>query len=374
MNPIIQNSIVFLLSITLLMTYLLYFRLRQPTSFALWLVKVFVSALSPLLFLFALLTALLGFAVHSVLLIVLGFLNALLYGIHIGKITRPPKRATSFGQAFGPGWESSIPPEHKTSFLPKRYVFKLPKSPDHIFDQNISFYTIPDTDRRLLCDIWQPPKKVQHSGLAFIYLHDSAWTIWDKDRGTRTFFRHLAKQGHVIMDVAYRLFPETDFMGMVHDAKHAIAWMRANAEVYSVNPNRIVIGGGSAGGHIALLAAYTHENWKFMPNDLEGFDTSVQGVVSWYGPSDLEATYYHAGQHLIKPRTINDAKKDESASMPKWLQKSMGENYHRLGFDKKEEPGILCPYLEETPLKDRKPIPCFRLSPTFTRAVRLLYF
>ena len=76
----------------------------------------------------------------------------------------------------------------------------------------------------------------------------------DKDFGTRSFFRRLASQGHVIMDVAYRLFPETDFMGMVHDAKYAIAWMKANAAVYGVNPDNIVIGGGSAGAHIALLA------------------------------------------------------------------------------------------------------------------------
>ena len=115
----------------------------------------------------------------------------------------------------------------------------------------------------MLCDIWEPPEKVPHSGLAFIYLHGSAWTLWDKDAGTRPFFRHLVNQGHVIMDVAYRLFPETDFKGMVFDTKQAIAWLKANARVYGIDPDKIIIGGGSAGGHIAMLAAYTEGQQAF---------------------------------------------------------------------------------------------------------------
>ena len=54
----------------------------------------------------------------------------------------------------------------------------------------------------------------------------------DKDLGTRPFFAHLASQGHVIMDVAYRLAPETDMMGMVHDVKRSIVWMKEHALAY----------------------------------------------------------------------------------------------------------------------------------------------
>jgi acetyl esterase/lipase len=76
--------------------------------------------------------------------------------------------------------------------------------------QNLPFATIPGSERQLLCDLWQPPENVPPSGLAFIYMHGSAWYLLDKDVGTRPFFSHLAAQGHVVMDVAYRLAPETD--------------------------------------------------------------------------------------------------------------------------------------------------------------------
>ena len=43
------------------------------------------------------------------------------------------------------------------------------------------------------------------------------------------------------MDVAYRLCPEVDIYGMVGDVKRAVAWMKANASRYGVNPEKIVI-------------------------------------------------------------------------------------------------------------------------------------
>jgi acetyl esterase/lipase len=85
-----------------------------------------------------------------------------------------------------------------------------------------------------------------------VYLHGSAWCMLDKDVGTRPLFRHLAAQGHV----AYWLFPETDLPGMVADAKRALAWMKHHAADLQVRPDRVVVAGGSAGGHLGLLAAY----------------------------------------------------------------------------------------------------------------------
>jgi acetyl esterase/lipase len=144
----------------------------------------------------------------------------------------------------------------------------------------------------------------------------------------------LAAQGHVIMDVAYRLPPETDMMGMVHDAKRAIHWMKENAGTYGINPDRIVISGGSAGGHLALLAAYTTHNPEFIPKELEGKNLNVCAVVSLYGPADLEPMYYHLSQHLTTRETPGQPKKEAPTEMPKWIINKMGENYHRLGFDK----------------------------------------
>jgi acetyl esterase/lipase len=301
------------------------------------------------LFLVGITAALVGIVLHSIPAIAVGSCSALLYLIHIIKISSAPYPSTGFEKAFGERWKNRVHEKRKNSFLRNRWVLRLPNSPDPIFNQNISFHTIVGTNRELLCDIWQPPDNISYSGLAFIYLQGSAWTALDKDFYTRIFFRHLASQGHVIIDVAYRLFPETDFMGMVHDAKHAIAWMKANAAAYGVNPNSIVIGGGSAGAHIALLAAYTSQDRQFMPMDLEKVDLNVRGVISLYGQADLKATYYHTCQHLTSHSALSNKKKASSGVMPQWIRKMMGKNYHRLGFDNEAEPGMLAPILGGNP-------------------------
>jgi acetyl esterase/lipase len=78
---------------------------------------------------------------------------------------------------------------------------------------------------------------------------------------------------------------------MIGDVKRAIAWIKANASRYGVDPDKIVLGGGSAGGHLALLAGYTPGHLELTPEDLRGDDLSVCGVLSYYGFTDLLDLY-----------------------------------------------------------------------------------
>jgi acetyl esterase/lipase len=177
--------------------------------------------------------------------------------------------------------------------LKRRWVWHLPSHRGVRWDQDVSFWTIPGTDRELLCDIWQPPEGVSPSGLALLYFHGGAWHWMDKDINTRPFFRHLAAQGHVVMDVAYRLCPEVDIYGMIGDVKRAIVWMKANAEKYGVDPARVVVAGGSTGGHLALLAAYAPDHPELTPGNVREADTSVRAVVSYCGTADMRTVYQH---------------------------------------------------------------------------------
>ncbi len=316
-----------------LMSILIFLRLHWPTP-VLWILKLFISALSPLLFFIGVLSAIVGLTTGSVFISLIGLYDGLFFFIHIFRVTRPPDVSSGFEQAFGLSWENCISVEQKNHFLPRRTILRLPAVPIPRMEQDISFATIPGNNRKLLCDVWQPNATVTPSGLAFIYLHGSAWYLLDKDVGTRPFFSHLAAQGHVIMDVAYRLAPETDMMGMVNDVKRAIVWMKENARTYGINPDTIVVSGGSAGGHLALMTAYTANNPQFTPDELVEKDISVCGVVSLYGPTDLEAMYYHTNQHLTTRSTPGRPKKALPVQMPEWLIKRMGKAYYRFNFDK----------------------------------------
>jgi acetyl esterase/lipase len=332
-KSIVQILATVLCGLTALMSIPLFLRLHWPAP-ALWILKLFASALSPLFASVGVLSIIVGLTTGSVFISLIGLYVALFFFSHIYRVSRPPDVSSGFEQAFGLHWENRINPAQKSYFLPNRTIVKLPVIPNPHIEQNISFTTIPNTGRQLLCDVWQPLSTTTPSGLAFIYLHGSAWSLLDKDVGTRPFFCHLAAQGHMIMDVAYRLAPETDMMGMVNDVKRAIVWMKENARTYGVNPNTIVVGGGSAGGHLALMTAYTANNPQFTPEELVGKDISVCGVVSLYGPTDLEAMYFHTNQHLTTRSNPGSAKKALPVQLPKWLIKRMGKAYYRFNFDK----------------------------------------
>jgi acetyl esterase/lipase len=251
-----------------------------------------------------------------------------------------------FERVFGAKWKSQIKPEQTKYFLPSPTVLKLPHVPEPRLNQNIAFATVPGTDRKLLCDIWRPHRSVKPSGLAFIYMHGSAFYFLDKDYGTRPFFRHLAAQGHVIMDVAYRLSPETDLMGMIHDVKRAIVWMKENANNYRVDPDHIILGGGSAGGYLALMAAYTNGEKEFTPNEFEGQNFNCCAVIAEYPATDLEALYYHTNQHLTTRSGPGTSKKSVPTEIPGWMKRRLGKNLHRLGMDKGfENAGTIAPLM-----------------------------
>jgi acetyl esterase/lipase len=161
-----------------------------------------------------------------------------------------------------------------------------------------------------------------------VYLHGGAWCMLDKDFGSRALFGHLAAQGHVVVDVAYRLFPEADMPGMVADTKRAVAWVKDHAADLQVQPDRIVVAGGSAGGHLALLAAYAPDDPTLTPAELASSDPSVCGVVSLYGQADLAAHYYHTRQH--KSCRPDDPQPDWDAPPPAWMARLFGPEVGRL--------------------------------------------
>lgn len=114
--------------------------------------------------------------------------------------------------------------------------------------------------------------------------------------GTREGFNRLcvqlAEQGYVAVTVTYRLAPKYQFPAAVHDVKAAVRWMRANAEKYNVDPNRIGTTGGSAGGHLAQFLGVTSGVKRFEEDGGNAsFSSSVNCVVNFYGPSDFTKSY-----------------------------------------------------------------------------------
>jgi acetyl esterase/lipase len=88
------------------------------------------------------------------------------------------------------------------------------------------------------------------------------------------------------VSIDYRLGPHHRWPAQVVDVKRALAWLRANIATYGGDPSFIAVTGGSAGGHLAALAALSANDPAFQPG-FEDADTTVQAAGLLYGVYDV---------------------------------------------------------------------------------------
>lgn len=140
-------------------------------------------------------------------------------------------------------------------------------------------------DRSLTLDLYAP-KHVEKPAPVLVFIHGGGWQQGNKS-DYRVYTIDYAAKGYVAATISYRLRQEALFPAAVHDVKAAVRWIRANADAYGIDPDKIALIGGSAGGHLSMLAGYSDAP------ELEGEtanprpSTRVQAVINFYGPSDL---------------------------------------------------------------------------------------
>lgn len=147
----------------------------------------------------------------------------------------------------------------------------------------------------LVADIYRPASVGKYPIL--VQIHGGSW-----QRGTvsddETFAWYFANQGYVVISIQYRLAPRWKWPAQLEDVQLALDWIRSHESSYEGDADRIALVGRSAGGHLALLAAYTDKR-------------GVRAVVSYYGPTDLTAGW-------------NDPPKPDPASIRPLLEAFMG--------------------------------------------------
>ncbi|MCS0615168.1 alpha/beta hydrolase [Massilia kyonggiensis] len=137
----------------------------------------------------------------------------------------------------------------------------------------------------LKLDLYLPAGAAAAPRPAIVFVHGGGWRA-----GVRANFApmaiRMAERGYVAATISYRLSPEAPYPAAIHDAKAAVRWVRAHAGEYGIDPDRIAIAGGSAGGQIAALTGVTNGERRFDP-DGDPVSSDVQAIVNIDGLSDF---------------------------------------------------------------------------------------
>jgi acetyl esterase/lipase len=107
-----------------------------------------------------------------------------------------------------------------------------------------------------------------------IVIHGGGWD--SGDRGQIPQFNYwLARRGYAVADISYRLAPESTWPAQRDDVAAAVAFVKAHAAAWGVDPAKLVLFGRSAGGQIAEACGYGLH------------DKALRGVIALYAPSDM---------------------------------------------------------------------------------------
>lgn len=145
-------------------------------------------------------------------------------------------------------------------------------------------------DKPLYLDLYKP-EKMDEAAPCLIFIHGGGWT-----GGNRTDYKYYtiryAKRGYVAASISYRFAQAAKFPACVQDAKCAVRFLRANADKYMIDPNKIAVMGGSAGGYLAMMVGYSSDAPELEGDGgWQGVSSRVQAVVNFYGPCDIDCEF-----------------------------------------------------------------------------------
>lgn len=123
-----------------------------------------------------------------------------------------------------------------------------------------------------------------------VWICGGAWIQMDRSAHL-AYLSVLAQQGFVVASVEYRTSNEAKFPAPLQDVKAGIRYLRAHADRFNIDPDRIGVMGESAGGYLTCMAALATDPVYDVGENLE-YSSAVQAVCPWYPPTDFRGFQY----------------------------------------------------------------------------------
>lgn len=168
----------------------------------------------------------------------------------------------------------------------------------------------------LRLDVYRPRTRPADFARApvLLFVHGGAWVIGNKEAQGLQLLHRLAALGWVGVNINYRLSPRATFPDHLVDVKRALRWVREHVAEYGGDPSFVLLSGGSAGGHLASLAALTAGERAYQPG-FEEVDTQVAGCIPFYGVFDLvdrHGSYRNPGMRNLVSRLVMKSRPEEA--------------------------------------------------------------
>jgi len=160
-------------------------------------------------------------------------------------------------------------------------------------------------DMDLKLDIYKPPAGVMPKQMATIHFHGGGFTGGNKESLSERI-KPFAARGYVAIAAQYRLANQGGYPALIHDAKAAIRWVRANAKTLGIDPRHIGVAGYSAGGYHALFTAGTGDRPEFEgTGGNAGVSTKVAVCLAYYPATNVPANMLPAGSDANAQKAAN---------------------------------------------------------------------
>ncbi len=123
-----------------------------------------------------------------------------------------------------------------------------------------------------------------------VVIHGGGWVVGTKEGEVMNFLPYL-QMGFAVVNVEYRLARVALAPAAIEDCRLALRWVFRNAKAYGFDPERIIVTGGSAGGHLALMTGMLDTTAGFdYPKEWDQSNPpmKVAAIVNWFGITDVK--------------------------------------------------------------------------------------
>jgi acetyl esterase/lipase len=160
---------------------------------------------------------------------------------------------------------------------------------------NIVYHVANNYEAKL--DVYEPATESGPTPVVIV-IHGGGWIAGTKEDRVLEMMPYL-QMGFAAVNIEYRMAQVSLAPAAVEDCRCALHWVFANAKKYNFDPSRVVVQGGSAGGHLALMTGmvtpaagfdrdcFTDQDNVWSQNPGTDKDPRVAAIVNWFGISDV---------------------------------------------------------------------------------------